>query len=135
MAKNSAPVAALEDPATVRLPLAALALKLDGKAAAARTVKRKRACLSQPAHHGEVDRPEVGARGDGRRTKPGISRPERRRTRDRYPSLPHFVRQLRQHRQHIATQGTAPDGRLFRTNRGGLLQETGYGELWAGNGS
>lgn len=43
------------------------------------------------------------------------------------PIPPHFVRLLR---QHIATHGTAPDGRLFRTNRGGLLQETGYGEGW-----
>ncbi|MGW9291321.1 tyrosine-type recombinase/integrase [Streptomyces albidoflavus] len=44
------------------------------------------------------------------------------------PIPPHFVRQLR---QHVAVHGTAPDGRLFRTNRGGLLQETGYGEVWA----
>ncbi|WP_439145757.1 hypothetical protein [Streptomyces canus] len=44
------------------------------------------------------------------------------------PIPPHFVRLLR---QHIATHGTAPDGRFFRTNRDGLLQETGYGEGWA----
>ncbi|MEV7345564.1 tyrosine-type recombinase/integrase [Streptomyces sp. NPDC093544] len=44
------------------------------------------------------------------------------------PIPPHFVRLLR---QHIATHGTATDGRLFRTNRDGLLQETGYGEVWA----
>lgn len=44
------------------------------------------------------------------------------------PIPPHFVRLLR---QHIATHGVAPDGRLFRTNRGGLLHETGYGEVWA----
>lgn len=43
------------------------------------------------------------------------------------PIPPHFVRLLR---QRIATHGTAPDGKLFRTNRGGLLQETGYGEGW-----
>ncbi|MEU6588283.1 hypothetical protein ABZ923_03455 [Streptomyces sp. NPDC046881] len=43
------------------------------------------------------------------------------------PIPPHFVRMLR---EHIATEGTAPDGRLFRTNRNGLLQETGY-EVWA----
>lgn len=40
----------------------------------------------------------------------------------------HPVRQLR---QHIATHGTAPDGRLSRTSRGGLPQETKYGEVWA----
>ncbi|RPK79897.1 Phage integrase family protein [Streptomyces sp. ADI97-07] len=44
------------------------------------------------------------------------------------PIPPHFVRLLR---QHIAAYGVAPDGRLFRTSRGGLLQETGYGEVWA----
>lgn len=44
------------------------------------------------------------------------------------PIPPHFVRMLR---EHIAAHGTAPDGRLFRTNRNGLLQETGYGEVWA----
>ncbi|WP_345669358.1 hypothetical protein [Streptomyces similanensis] len=44
------------------------------------------------------------------------------------PIPPHFVRMLR---QHLDTHGTAPDGRLFRTARGGLLQETGYGEVWA----
>lgn len=44
------------------------------------------------------------------------------------PIPPHFVRLLR---RHIATHGVAPDGRLFRTNRGGLLHETGYGEVWA----
>ncbi len=25
-----------------------------------------------------------------------------------------------------------PDGRLFRTARGGMVQESGYGEVWAG---
>ncbi|MFJ9505499.1 hypothetical protein ACIRPZ_17015 [Streptomyces anulatus] len=44
------------------------------------------------------------------------------------PIPPHFVRLLR---QHIATYGVAPDGRPFWTSRGGLLQETGYGEVWA----
>jgi integrase len=44
------------------------------------------------------------------------------------PIPPHFVRMLR---EHLAQHGTAPDGRLFRTSRGGLLQETGYGEVWA----
>jgi hypothetical protein len=34
-------------------------------------------------------------------------------------------------RWHIDAYGTAPDGRLFRTMRGGLVQESGYGEVWA----
>lgn len=34
-------------------------------------------------------------------------------------------------RWHVTAYGTAPDGRLFRTSRGGLIQDTGYGEVWA----
>jgi integrase len=33
-------------------------------------------------------------------------------------------------RSHIERYGTAPDGRLFQTSRGGLVQESGYGEVW-----
>lgn len=34
-------------------------------------------------------------------------------------------------RWHLTAYGTAPDGRVFRTMRGGLVQDTGYGEVWA----
>jgi integrase len=34
-------------------------------------------------------------------------------------------------RWHITAYGVASDGRLFRTQRGGLIQDTGYGEVWA----
>lgn len=34
-------------------------------------------------------------------------------------------------RWHLTAYGAAPDGRLFRTSRGGLVQDTGYGEVWA----
>lgn len=34
-------------------------------------------------------------------------------------------------RWHVTAYGKAPDGRLFRTARGGLIQDTGYGEVWA----
>ncbi|GAB2872559.1 tyrosine-type recombinase/integrase [Streptomyces mayteni] len=34
-------------------------------------------------------------------------------------------------RWHIEAYGTTPDGRIFRTLRGGLLHESGYGEVWA----
>ncbi|TQE35276.1 site-specific integrase [Streptomyces ipomoeae] len=44
------------------------------------------------------------------------------------PIPPHFTAMLR---EHIETHGIAPDGRLFRTARGGLVQESGYGEVWA----
>ncbi|WP_436980350.1 hypothetical protein [Streptomyces sp. enrichment culture] len=33
-------------------------------------------------------------------------------------------------RWHIEVYGFAPDGRLFRTSRNGLLQDAGYGEVW-----
>ncbi|MFD5387580.1 tyrosine-type recombinase/integrase [Streptomyces sp. NPDC127074] len=44
------------------------------------------------------------------------------------PIPPGFVTMLR---EHLETYGAAPDGRLFRTARGGLVQESGYGEVWA----
>ncbi|MFZ4186055.1 tyrosine-type recombinase/integrase [Streptomyces pseudogriseolus] len=44
------------------------------------------------------------------------------------PIPPHFVSMLR---WHIERYGAAPDGRLFRTSRGGVIQDTGYGEVWA----
>ncbi|MDI5965027.1 tyrosine-type recombinase/integrase [Streptantibioticus silvisoli] len=34
-------------------------------------------------------------------------------------------------RDHLMTYGTTDDGRLFQTSRGGLVQESGYGEVWA----
>ena len=37
---------------------------------------------------------------------------------------------LRQHLQHLAAFGTAPDGRLFRGARGGMLSESVYGRAW-----
>jgi site-specific recombinase XerD len=222
LGKNSVPVSALEDPAMVRTALDALGLKLDGKSAAPRTARRKRACLSDvlglaveeryfttpvnplttvkwvaPKSAEEVDPESVanprqvrallkGVREQGPRgahleaffgclyyaamrpaeatalslpqchlpetgwgtltLRQGVVRAgrgwtddgkahERRHLKARavkdsrpVPIPPHFVRTLR---EHIATHGTAPDGRLFHTNRGGLLQDTGYGEVWA----
>ncbi|MGP3985107.1 tyrosine-type recombinase/integrase [Streptomyces sp. KR80] len=43
------------------------------------------------------------------------------------PIPPELVAMLR---WHVAAYGVAPDGRLFRTLRGGLVQESGYGEVW-----
>jgi hypothetical protein len=31
---------------------------------------------------------------------------------------------------HVHAQGTAPDGRLFRSPRGGILHESSYGRTW-----
>ncbi|WP_421109744.1 tyrosine-type recombinase/integrase [Streptomyces sp. NEAU-S77] len=44
------------------------------------------------------------------------------------PIPPEFVTMLR---EHLELHGTAADGRLFQTARGGLVQESGYGEVWA----
>jgi hypothetical protein len=33
-------------------------------------------------------------------------------------------------RAHLRTYGTTPDGRLFRTARGGALQDSAYSAVW-----
>jgi integrase len=43
------------------------------------------------------------------------------------PIPPELVRILR---EHINRYGVAPDGRLFRTERGGVLLPSGYGRTW-----
>ncbi|MFB7113021.1 tyrosine-type recombinase/integrase [Streptomyces sp. NPDC056291] len=43
------------------------------------------------------------------------------------PIPPELVALLR---WHLTAYGTAPDGRVFQTMRGGLVQDTGYGEVW-----
>jgi integrase len=44
------------------------------------------------------------------------------------PIPPDLVRLLR---AHIKRYGTTPDGRIFQTARGGILQDSGYNEVWA----
>ncbi len=34
-------------------------------------------------------------------------------------------------RTHLKRYGTAPDGRIFRTTRGGLIQDSAYSAIWA----
>ena len=34
-------------------------------------------------------------------------------------------------RSHLKRYGTAPDGRIFRTVRGGLIQDSAYSAVWA----
>src|SRR5450631_3666851 len=43
------------------------------------------------------------------------------------PIPPILVRLLR---AHIKRFGTTPDGRIFQTARGGILQDSGYNEVW-----
>ncbi len=44
------------------------------------------------------------------------------------PIPPELVAKLR---WHITLYGAHEDGRIFRTARGGMVQESGYGEVWA----
>jgi integrase len=44
------------------------------------------------------------------------------------PIPPELVRLLR---AHIARYGTAPDGRIFQTSRGGIVQDSAYSAVWA----
>jgi integrase len=219
IAKASLPVAALEDPDTIRAALAACARRLDGKPAAATTTRRKRAVLASALGYAverrllpasplsriqwkatevaeTVDRRSVaspdqaarllaavrrqGPRGEhmeaffgclyyaalrpseaialraadlvlpdsgwGRIdlaasspragtawTDDGASRQERGlkhrppgETRS-IPIPPALVELLR---HHLKQHGTGPGGRVFRTARGGPLNDTGYGEVW-----
>ena len=219
IAKASVPVAALEDPDTVRAVLNACARRLDGKPAAATTTRRKRAVLASalgyaverrllPANPLDqiqwkaaavaetVDRRSVAnpaqagrllkaVRGQGPRgehteaffgclyyaalrpseaialreadcvlparswgridlaasepragtewTDNGASREERglkHRAAGETRSIPIPPVLVRMLRAHIARYGTGPGGRLFRTARGGPLNDTGYGEVW-----
>jgi integrase len=44
------------------------------------------------------------------------------------PIPPELVRLLR---AHIKRYGTTPDGRVFQTSRGGIIQDSAYGAVWA----
>ncbi|MEU7051289.1 tyrosine-type recombinase/integrase [Streptomyces eurythermus] len=59
--------------------------------------------------------------------KRGLKHRPRRAVRH-VPIPPELVALLR---WHLTAYGTAPDGRVFQTARGGLIQDTGYGEVWA----
>ena len=43
------------------------------------------------------------------------------------PGPPELVKLLR---AHIKRYGTTTDGRIFQTARGGILQDSAYGEVW-----
>jgi integrase len=219
IAKASLPVAALEEPGTVRAVLNACARRLDGKPAAATTTRRKRAVFANALGYAverrllpanplsqiqwkasevaeTVDRRSVASpaqarrllkavRGQGPRgehmeaffaclyyaalrpaeavalreadcvlpargwgridlaasqpcagtgwTDDGASREERglkHRAHGETRSIPIPPVLVMMLRAHIACYGTGPGGHLFRTARGGLLNDTGWGEVW-----
>ncbi|MEV1200281.1 tyrosine-type recombinase/integrase [Microbispora rosea] len=214
-------LADLNETKTVRRALDALALRLDGQAASANTVRRKRAVLhavleyaveleelpSNPLHKVKWKPPKttetvdprvvvnprqaqelltavtyVGKRGRGRRLmalfacmyyaalRPGeavalrqqdchlpeagwgrllvdVSRPEvntqwtdtgdaheerglKHRGRDDVRPVPIAPMLVKILRQHIAEFGVGPDGRIFRSERGGVVASTAYAEVW-----
>ncbi|MFB6948663.1 tyrosine-type recombinase/integrase [Streptomyces niveus] len=94
---------------------------------------RKADCRLLETGWGELvlagSRPEVGAgwTDDGKSYEQrGLKRRARRATRS-VPIPPALVALLR---AHLATYGTAPDGRLFTAVRGGRVRSTKYTELW-----
>jgi integrase len=214
-------MADLSETKTVRKALDALALRLDGQAAGANTIKRKRAVLhavleyaveleelpSNPLHKVKWKPPKttetvdprvvvnprqaqelltavsyVGTRNRGRRLvalfacmyyaalRPGeavalreqdcklpetgwgrllvdVSRPEvntqwtdsgyaheerglKHRGRDDVRPVPIPPALVKILRQHIHEFGVGPDGRIFRSERGGVIASTGYTEVW-----
>ncbi|MGM0351240.1 site-specific integrase [Streptomyces sp. Adlamb9] len=78
----------------------------------------------------EESRPEVGSgwTNDG---TPYEKRGLKHRTRKAYRSVPIPPVLVRMVRTHIATYGTAPDGRIFRGARGGRVSSTEYCVVWA----
>ncbi|MFG2072175.1 hypothetical protein [Nonomuraea maritima] len=60
-------------------------------------------------------------------TKNAASSIEAGRMSDRCPSHPELVTILR---DHIAEFGTAKDGRIFSSERGGVVASTAYTEVW-----
>jgi integrase len=108
-----------------RIAGCALVLRADGL--------READCVLPASGWGRIDLAASQPRAGTEWTDDGASREERGlkhraagETRT-IPIPPVLVAMLR---THIACYGAGPDGRLFRTARGGPLNDTGYGEVW-----
>jgi integrase len=219
-ARASLPVAALDDPATVRVALGACAKTLDGKPAAGSTQRRKRSVFynalgyavelgrlpsnpidriqwTAPAVAQSVDRRVVVSPAQARKllaavrglsdrgahleafygclyyaalrpseavmlreldlylpkkgwgrivlaasasragtawTDHGTSRQERglkHRADNETRTIPIPLELVKLLRAHIKKYGTTPDGRIFQTTRGGIIQDSAYSAVWA----
>jgi hypothetical protein len=125
--RASLPVTDLEDTATVRLALGVCAKTLARKPAAESPAEDRvgRIVLSASA--------SASASRAGRAwTDEVIARQERglkHRADDetRTSPIPPVLGRLR---AHIKRFGTTLDGRVFRTARAGILQDSGYNEVW-----
>jgi integrase len=94
---------------------------------------RESDCVLPARGWGRIDLASSEPRAGTEWTNDGASREERglkhravNETRS-IPIPPALVRILR---AHVQRYGTGPGGRLFRTARGGPLNDTGYGEVW-----
>jgi integrase len=79
--------------------------------------------------HGNAPTVGAGWSGSRRRRDP---RPLKHRAADEVRPVPCHPALTRYLRRHIAEFGTAPDGRLFRGERGGDLSESVYQRAWQG---
>ncbi len=111
----------------LRLPVLRRAAPLGGRHA-----PRQRPA---PAQEGlGPDRPRrLGVPGGHGRTDHGTARQERglkHRAEHEIRTIPIPPELVRLLRAHIRRYGTTPDGRIFQTARGGILQDSGYNEVW-----
>ena len=94
---------------------------------------RESNCVLPARGWGRIDLAASQPRAGTEWTDDGASREERglkHRGANETRSIPIPPVQVRMLRAHIARYGTGPGGRLFRTARGGPLNDTGYGEVW-----
>jgi Aminotransferase class I and II len=84
---------------------------------------------------GRIDLTASAARAGRDWTDDGTSRQARglkHRARNETRSVPIPPVLVEMLRSHLRAWGTAPDGRLFRTSRGGLIQDSAYSAVWQG---
>jgi integrase len=94
---------------------------------------READCVLPAAGWGRIDLAASAPRAGTEWTDDGASREERglkHRAAGETRSIPIPPALCRLLRAHIDAYGTSPDGRLFRTARGGPLNPTGYGDVW-----
>jgi integrase len=94
---------------------------------------READCVLPARGWGRIDLAASQPRAGTRWTDDGASREERglkHRAPGETRSIPIPPALVQMLRGHIARYGTGPGGRLFRTRRGGPLNDTGYGEVW-----
>jgi hypothetical protein len=110
----------------LRAALDALAVRLDGRRAAANTISRKRAVFHNALGYAVETRLLDANPADHVSWRRGLKHRPEHAVRA-VPIPPVLVTLLRRHHDRY---GTADDGRLFPGSRGGLLSESTYGRTW-----